>query len=153
MVVNNKFDLDDDDHYAISIAINAAHAFLRNEKITPKQIIGLGNALYALERMPDQTEGAYCEYGITYRHGNDDYDETRYITFTISEDIFAISDGGSSYERTIGSDSYSNPGWRIEIDGDKETEAQLYDLESSIQEYLNLGAEIDVADNSEIEIE
>ena len=43
------------DEYAISIAIDCAKLFLRNSKISTRQIIGLGNALYALERMPAST--------------------------------------------------------------------------------------------------
>ena len=70
----------------------------------------------------------------------------RYIDFRISESAFEISQGGSVYDKTVGRDSFSEPGWLIEIGGYRSTECELYNLEESIEEYLNLGAEITVSD-------
>ena len=75
----------------------------------------------------------------------------RYFSFLISENEFEISTGGSVYERNVGGDSFSGPGWRIEAGGyaERSLDYELYDLEDSIREYLNLGAEITVDDQSE----
>lgn len=148
-----EFELTDDDWYAILIATNTARRFLRSQSITPQQVIGLGNALYALERLPLVTPGSSCEFGIVYRAGSDDFKETRYIEFRISESDFEISQGGIVYDKAVGGDSYSDPGWLVEVGGYRNAECELYQLEDFISEYLNLGAEITVNDESEIEYE
>lgn len=148
-----RFDLFDDDYYAIEIARNTVRRFLKSPLITPKQVIGLGNALYALERLPLITVGACCEFGIIYRSGTDEFEEMRYITFRISNSSFEISKGGSVYDCAVGGDSFSEPDWLIEVSGYRETEMELFDLEESIEEYLKLGAEIIVDDESEIDFD
>lgn len=111
------------------------------------------NALYALERLPLVTLGSFSEFGIAYRAGTEEFSEMRYIDFRISESAFEISEGGSVYDKAVGSDSFSEPGWVVEVDGYRSAECDLYNLEDSIAEYLNLGAEISVSDESEIEYE
>ncbi len=148
-----KFELTDDDYYAIEIAQNVARRFLKDPRITPEQVIGIGNALYALERMPRVTPGSSTEFGIVYRAGTEEYSEMRYINFRISESEFEISRGGSVYDKSVGSDSFSELKWVVEVGGYRDTECELYDIEDSIAEYLNLGAEITVSDESEIDFE
>ncbi|MDD2482398.1 MAG: hypothetical protein PHF82_09760 [Lutispora sp.] len=145
-----KFSLNEDDEYAIHIAVSVARRLLRYPSIQPLQIVGLGNALYALERMPLATEGVNCGFGITYNSGDEEHSEMRYVNFIITDWSFEIQIGGSVYDKAVGSDSYSNPGWYIETGGYKDTRAELYNIEDSIEEYLNLGAEITVDDESYI---
>lgn len=146
-----EFKLNDEDYYAINIAKNIARRFLKHPKITPLQVIGLGNALYALDRLPNVTAGACCEFGIVYRRGTEENEEMRYITFRISEYEFEIAKGGSVYDNAVGSDSFSEPGWLIEAGGCRNTECELFAIEDSIEEYLNLGAEIIVNDESDMD--
>jgi hypothetical protein len=148
-----EFELNDDDLYAIDIAKNVARLLLKQPNVKPKQIIDIGNALYALERLPISTPGSSSAFGIVYRAGSEEFSEMRYIDFKIFEDSFEISMGGSVYDKAIGSDSFSEPGWYVEIGGYRNPECDLYDLEDSITEYLNLGAEISTDDESEIEYE
>ena len=148
-----EFELADDDMYAIEIAKNIARRFLKHPRITPQQVIGLGNALYALERLPLVTPGSSSEFGIVYRAGREEFSEMRFIDFRISESAFEISKGGSVYDNAVGGDNISEPGWIVEAGGYRSAECELYDLEDSIAEYLNLGAEISVSDESEIEYE
>lgn len=148
-----KFNLDDNDYYAIGIAQNAAYSFLKYPHIKSKQVIGLGNALYALERLPLTTEGVCCEFGLVYRDGDETFNEMRYITFRISDDDFGISQGGSVNDESVGGDSYSDPSWYVDINGNRETECQLWSLEDTIAEYMNLGAKIIVNDESCVEYE
>lgn len=148
-----EFELTDDDFYAIEIAKNVARRFVKRPNIAPQEIVGLGNALYALERLPQVTTGAFSEFGIVYRSGTEEFREMRYINFIISELEFEITIGGSVYDKAVGSDSFSEPGWMIEIGGYRCTECELYNLENSIEEYFNLGAEITVSDESEIKYE
>jgi hypothetical protein len=149
----DQFDFTDEDFYAASIAANVARRFLGHPHVDPSQIQGLRHAIDALDRLPQTTEGVWCEFGVVYRRGSDDFEEMQYITFQISDTTFEISQGGSVYNKAIGSDSYSDPGWRVELDGCCDRSCELYDLESSIAEYLNLGARIEVTDESEFENE
>jgi len=138
------FELTDEDYYAIDIATKTIYKLLRHRKVSAKQVIGLGAALYALERLPEITDGLFCEINITLREGTEELQEMKYISFEISDCSFGISKGGSSYDIAVGGDSYSILSWRIEVGGYRETDDDLVDLEDTIEEYLNLGAEINV---------
>lgn len=150
---NEGFNFTDDDYYAIEIADNVARRLLKHSNILPQQVVGIGNALYALERFPDVTPGAFAEFGICYVEGDEDMRVRKYINFMISESKFEIYIGGSLYNKSVGGDSFSEPGWIVEVGGFREGGCSLCDLESSIEEYLNLGAKIVVSDESEIEYE
>ena len=136
------------DEFAISIAINVARRFLRDHEVTAHQIIGLGNALYALERLPACTPGANVEFGLELRT----FYEMHYLDFRISESAFEIARGGS-INTGMGHDSFSEPGWRIEIGGYRETECELYRIEDYVAELLAFGAKITVHDESNIEFD
>lgn len=148
-----SFELEEDDYYAIAIAKNCARRFLKHPNITPQQIVGLGNALYALECLPQITLGANTEFSVVYEDGIEDFREMRYIEFRISESEFGISIGGYVYDKSVGSDSFSEPGWSIEVGGYRDTKCELYFLEGKINKYLNLGAKIVVNDESDFEFE
>jgi hypothetical protein len=148
-----KFPIARDDWAAIELAEEIARQLLKHPRITPIKIVGLGNALYALGKLPNITVGSSCKFGITYRHGDEDFSEMRYIEIGISETSFSISTGGSVYDKAVGSDSFSTLDWVIESSGYKSTEGELYSIGSSVSEYLMLGAEITVSDASEIEFE
>jgi len=147
------FKLLDEDRVAIGIAGYVAHLLLGHPAATPREIIGLGNALLALERMPRTTPGVQAEFGVTYQYGDDDFREMRYILFRISEEAFEISRGGSQYDRSVGSDSISLPGWLIEIGGYRCTECDLYQLEDEVCEFINLGARTSVMCESAVNID
>lgn len=135
---------EDSDEYAIQIAINAAHRLLKVDDITPKQIIAIGKALYALEKMPKSTP-VNVEFGLSIDKPN----EARSLTFLISSDTFSISHGGV-VDRGAGYDSYSlSPEWHIEIGGYRETKGNVGQLENYIEVYLTDGAEISVHDEDE----
>jgi hypothetical protein len=147
------FDLTESDRHAIDMAQRLARILLSRHNITPPQIVGVGHALVALERLPLVTPGCNCSFGIEHRVKDQESGEMRYIEISISEEAFEISSGGSVYEASVGSDSYSDPHWRIEIDGHAEREADLSNIEDEVLERLNLGAHIQVHDESIIETE
>ena len=97
-----QFELTDDDRFAIRVATEFARRLVQKPRISPKQIVGLGHAICALERLPRETPGVHCEFGIVYRFGTEDFSELKYITFFIEFDRFEISIGGSVYERSVG---------------------------------------------------
>lgn len=149
-----EFELTERDWYAIETARNVARRFLKNPYINPKQIVGLANALYALERMPEATQGSCSKFGIRYRSVDSESREMRYIDFKISESLFEISIGGSLYDKALGGDTmFSEPGWRVEISAKRTEGCDLSGIECRIEEYLNLEAQITVSDESEIEFE
>ncbi len=149
----DRFELIEDDFQAIHVAQNVARLLLRHPSITPQQIIILGRALEALQRLPDVTPGIWIEYGARYRQGDAKFEEMKYCLFRISADEFEISRGGSTYDSSVGSDSFSRPGWLIGVDGYYERDcSDLYNLEGSVAEYVNLGGKIIIEDESECEI-
>jgi len=151
--MENKFELVEEDYYALEIAKKIARHFLSLPIVKPKQIIGLGNAIFALERIPKSTPGVFVNYGVELCKGNNDFRERRYIDFMISEDRFEISTGGSSVDNQSGGDAYSEPGWIIETGGYYNRECMLSQIEDEIFEFLNLGAEINVEDESNLNFE
>lgn len=123
------------DEYAIQIAINVARRLLKVDDITPKQIIAIGKAIQALEKMPKSTPDVFIDFGISIDTPN----EVRYLTFHISEDVFSISHGGA-VDRGAGYDSYSlSPEWYIEIGGYRETKGNVGQIEDYIEAYLTDG--------------
>lgn len=148
---NDRFELKNKDYAAIRVAIDVLRLFLSQGNLPARKVVGLGKALYALERLPAVTPGIYCEYGTCYRSGDEKFSEMKYISFLITEETFEISTGGSVYDQSVGSDSISGPVWRIEIGGfaDRSLGNELYELDNEIREFLNLGAEITVEDSSE----
>ncbi len=94
-----KFELTDDDVRMICIAKNTVRRFLNDPQITGQDVIGLGNALYALERLPLVTPGVLSEFGVVYRHGDEDCSSMRYVNFLISDSAFTVSKGGGVIAR------------------------------------------------------
>lgn len=146
-----KFELTDDDVRMICIAKNTVRRFLNDPKITGQDVIGLGNALYALERLPLVTPGVLSEFEVVYRHGDEDSNSMRYVSFLISDSSFTVSKGGSDFEKEVGSDSFTDPGWDVGLDGYRSTDTKLlFELEDYITEYLDFGAKKIVSDDSRI---
>lgn len=73
----DSFSLTTHDLRAVEIAIDTARNFLETHDLSPRDIIGLGNALYALERLPQVTIGAFCCFGLMYRYSSEDSGEMR----------------------------------------------------------------------------
>lgn len=140
------FRLTDDDYFAIQVAANIARRLLREPKTKPDEVIGLGRALKALERLPEVTPGVNVTYGMSYSAGSDGFSETRYIEFRISDWEFDISIGGC-VSGPCGSDTVTEPGWHIELSGYR-SEGALYDLVEQFDEFLAMGAEITITDDS-----
>ena len=138
-----EFELSDEDWIAIDVAKNVARRLLDHPAITSDQVVGIGHALKSLERLPRVTE-SYSEFGIVYRAGTEQHSEMRYVTFEVSGAALGISRGGSVYVSAVGGDTFSEPEWRIEINGYRETDTDISNIEDSIEEYLSLGAELSV---------
>ena len=143
-----RFTLTVYDEVAVGIARHAARRMLCDAEVTARQVVGLGHALYALERLPASTPGTFVEFGLTLHGTKQTLLQTRFIDFRISNSDFEIARGGS-----IPGDGFSEPGWLIELSGYRRTECDLYNLEEEVGEFLRLDPEIIVNDESEIEFD
>ena len=150
--MNQKlFRLNDDDEIVIRIAKDFARNYLKTRADEPREIIGLGNVLFALERLPKATEGVYCEFGVSIRGGSDGFGEMKYFYFNISPESFGVSRGGSVYDPGVGSDSYSLSGWHVGTGEYRESSAEPYELENYLDSLIRFGAEFHVMDESQID--
>lgn len=138
------------DQLAISTTMDIVKRLLQYPKVTARQIVGLGHALYALECLPAVTPGVWVEFGVILDVTGRFRDETTYIYFRISEEEFEISRSGY-IDLGAGWDSYSDTGWYFDIHGNRNAECQLWWLEDEILDLLGCGAEIRVDDESHID--
>lgn len=146
-----KFELTDDDVRMASIAINAVRRLLQNPQITPQDIIGLGNAIYAFERLPLVTPGAFSELRIIFRSGNKELSVMRCVSILISDSTFAISQEVREFCDDVFDYEYSASQWEVRLDGYRcADETLLFTLFDDVNEYLEFGAEIIVDDGSQI---
>ncbi|SHJ15621.1 hypothetical protein SAMN02745751_01869 [Dethiosulfatibacter aminovorans DSM 17477] len=145
------FKLKKEDYFLIETAAKTARRLLRNPGIKPRQIIGLGNAMYALERLPETTKGVNVKFGIVYDLGNQYLNEKRNVVFTIDEDKFCAAMNRSTYDREGGSVNLTELDWNVCTDGHVEEYGDIFYLEDHIKELLHLGGEIFVDDDSDIE--
>lgn len=145
------FPLTDDELGFVGYAvIDFTRALVAKAGPTPRQIVGLGRALYALERLPQITPGVNLEYSISLRQGDENFEEMKYWSVRICEDSFEVASGGSVYDARVGSDSVS--GFKLYMEegsyGYRECNDPSFNWLEDLEELLNLGAELDITDNS-----
>lgn len=145
------FQLDEDDKFVIGVAIDFVMNYLKNKACEPREIIGLGNALFALERLPQPTKGVFCELGVSIRGGSDGFSEMKYFDFIISSESFSISRGGSVYDPEVGSDSYSLTGWYVGMGEYRESVPWPHELEDYLGSLISFGATFHITDESQID--
>ena len=110
------FDLTDDDEYAIDVMRRVGSALANRKGLPPEHAASIRRALAALDRLPKPTPGLHVEYGVCYRTDGG----MRCVEFLVSDWALGISPGGSDYDDATGGDSFSEPGWRVEVDGYRE---------------------------------
>ena len=131
--------------------INFTRKLIERSQPTPKQLIGLAHALHALECLPAITPGISVEYGLQLRKGDDEFAEFKYWSVSINEESFKVTSGGSVYDSSVGSDSYS--GFKLYVEagsyGYRECNDGSYGWIESAVEVLSLGGVLNVSDYSE----
>jgi hypothetical protein len=148
----DNFTLTEEDELAVSVVRKVARRLLNHPTITPKDVVALGKALYALERMPLSTPKVCCSFGVYFRYGDDDRDFTEYIDFTISDSTCEIHRGEISSLRGAGSDTSSNIVWSIEVGIDMRGETSgLNEILDDVSEYLASDCKIEISDMSKNE--
>ena len=141
-IVTLRFDLSDDDKYLIEIADNLAVEILKTKNLNPGFIVSIGKFLHVLRRLPHQTKGStYIDLTLSSFRGG----ETNYLSFEVSETRFEVTKGGS--------DGYSEIDWFIDIGGKRETDGNIYRLEGIVSDYLSLGYDISIEDESDFIID
>lgn len=141
----SEYNIIDEDYLAVDIFNNFIRRIIGKPTLSNKEIIILAEALEILERFPEITPYTYIEIDISYRNGNDDYEEMQYYDFKISEDSIDICSGGSTYDKRVGSDWFLGPSWIIgEGRPDYQSETFLFNLEGTVNELLNLGAKVKI---------
>lgn len=142
---------DDELGFVASTVIDFTRTLLAKAGPTPRQLVGLARALFALERMPQITSGVNVDYSISLRQGDEKFEEMKYWSVRICEDSFEVSSGGRVYDARVGSDSIS--GFRLYVEagshGYREYNDSCYEWLDDLEELLNLGAELDVTDDSD----
>jgi hypothetical protein len=120
--------------------------------LTPQQIIGIGNYLYASEQLPKITKGASTYIQLSHTSGNNDFWKRKSYGFTLNEDIFHVEVSGY-VQSPNGGDSIAYPSWYVEAEGGRDTDAIIWELEDELSLLIHLGVEVKVEDFSEIEYE
>jgi hypothetical protein len=141
-----------EDAAAIELAVKTARRLLRKREIDPSEVVGLGHALYALERMPAATPGADVQFDVNLSGGDSNFRESSWVSFRITSEEFEIREGGSSYSAAVGGDSHSQTGWCFNLEGGGARNLDLVALEDGIAEMIQLGAGVEVEDQSEMEM-
>ena len=145
----DNFILTEEDELAVSVVRNIAWRLLKHPTITPKDVVALGKALYALERMPLRTPGVCCSFGVFFRDGDDDRYLTEYIDFTISDVFCEIQRGEISYLRGAGSDTSSHSVWKIEVGIDMRDDSfDINEIVDDVSEFLASDCKIETSDMS-----
>lgn len=150
--MEDKFQLNQEDYQVIRIVRKYIRKVLKENELTPKQIIGFGNFLYALDKLPLKTPGIESYIQLTNQTKNGEFIVMKSYGFTLNEDIFHIDVSGY-VKGPNGGDSIGYPGWYLEADGGRETDAVIWELEDELSLLIHLGVEVKVEDSSAIEFE
>jgi hypothetical protein len=150
--MKNEFQLNKEDYKVIRIVRKYLRKVLKENELTPKQIIGVGNFLYALDRLPLKTPGIESYILLTNQTKNGEFLVTKSYGFTLNEDTFHVDVSGY-VNSPNGGDSVGYAGWYVEADGGRDTDAVIWELEDELSLIIHLGVEVQVEDSSAIEYE
>ncbi len=127
-----------------------ARRLLQDRLLSASRVIGIGYALLALNRFPNAVQVMHVEIGISYSFNNEDFREGKDIHFGFFEPLIEVIRGGSVFEKGIGHDSFSLPGWSIDVEsGFRSIGCDLTMIEEGIESLLHLGTTIHVSNESE----
>lgn len=112
----------------------------------PDQLRRIAAFLYALERLPYTTPGLALDLAIMNRvNGN-----LSYVSVELDEQSFRLSTGGSEYSPGIGSDTYSNTSFQIEVGGFREGATE--DFEEWLDAFIGADGTITVGGDDEVDL-
>ncbi len=105
---------EEEDGGLIRPVIACARRLLSLPHVTPVQIVGLARVIYALERLPQPTNGVDVEYAFGFRFGQkDDFDETKYLV-QITADNISFSTLFRTWNLKTGDDHETNVAFEMQ---------------------------------------
>ena len=90
----DKFKLEKEDFKVIRFTKKYIRNVLKQHDLTPLQILGFGNYLYALERLPLKTPGVDSYIELSHTEGDRSSGEMKAYGFRLTEDIFHVEVSG-----------------------------------------------------------
>ena len=126
-----RFGFLQEDRQTIQDLIAGVRRTLRRKSITPQQICGLGKLLHGLERMPRPTSGIDITVAIESRTP----DHFSYKSIGLSESSFELLSGGAEYTPDVGSDSYTNYSFHVEVGGFRD-DTEVTEVEDWISGFI-----------------
>jgi hypothetical protein len=106
---------------------------------TPRQLVGLARALYAIKQLPDITPGVDVDIEVTVKLGDEIYGETKSWKLRITEDTFEVSSGSSFHDNRYGTDLVTGLRFfaKAGIDGCRTCNDSSYEFqEQELSEYI-----------------
>lgn len=116
---------------------------------TPRQLVGLARALYAIKRLPDITPGVDVDVEVAVKLGDEIYGETKNWSLRITEDSFEASSGCSFHDKRYGTDPVAGLRFfaKAGVDGRRSCNDSSYDFLEDLGEYVQ-DATLKVVDKS-----
>jgi hypothetical protein len=116
---------------------------------TPRQLVGLARALYAIKQLPDITSGVDVNIEVTVKLGDDIYGETKCWKLRITEDTFEVSSGCSFHDNRYGTDPVTGIRFfaKAGVEGRRSCNDSSYEFLEDLGEYVQ-DATLKVVDKS-----
>ncbi len=105
------------DQKAVAAAIRFARWLLAHVEMTPAQIQGIARAIYALQRLPESTEGIDLRFGAHVERGDEEDKEYWAWDVGITPEEFSLSSDGSVWSKQVSGDSVSGYSYEVEVGG------------------------------------
>src|SRR6266571_1987143 len=142
----SEIEFDSDALEFVRVAEDVARRLISHPKTTPRQLCTLAKALRALELMPQWVMNGYITYGVMYRAGTKEFHEMRYLQVKIDDEALSFEDGGSTYDKSVGSDTFGNDPIVLHENGRSGDTSRLTDWHNLFQEFLAMESEVTTED-------
>lgn len=88
----------------------------------PQELVGLAHALYALERLPQVTNGVSLEFSLGHRSGTEDSHTETDAWVHIEGSFFILGTTFRTYDTAVGGDHHSTIVFQVKSNGFRSTE-------------------------------
>jgi hypothetical protein len=146
------FEFVESDRKEVAAAIHFARQLLAYDGLTPADIFGLARAIYALQRLPEATDGIQLDFCTSMERGDDENKEEWGWMVRISPTAFSISSGGSVWSKWAGGDSVSGYLYEIEAGGYRDMNGPVSSWSNDIEMRLAQPFRVFVHDDSTLTV-
>lgn len=113
------FPIAEDELQLVQNVIRHTRRFCVLPTVTPPQLVGLGRALFALERLPRISKDVDVEFSLGITWGSlDDY-ISRFVTYHISEGTFCVGTMSFSSDPAAGDDRHTTTVYKVDNKGER----------------------------------